>query len=102
MLKRYNSQKVLKRDRRCVYCGSSEHLTTDHVIPISRRHDYGLSGGEINNYGNLVAACRKCNCKKSARTPEEFFQKHPEYEQNFIRNSRYISDRVLSALGLNR
>ena len=57
---------------------------------------------KINNYGNLVAACRKCNCKKSARTPEEFFQKHPEYEQNFIRNSRYISDRVLSALGLNR
>ena len=51
---------------RCAYCGvKSDHLTLDHVIPVSR-------GGK-HSKDNVVPACRHCNCSKQARTPEERF-----------------------------
>lgn len=40
----------------CVYCGSKERLTLDHVIPISK-------GGETS-IKNLVVACQRCNTSK--------------------------------------
>lgn len=40
----------------CAYCGSTEDLTIDHRIPISR--------GGTNWPSNLVPACRKCNKTK--------------------------------------
>lgn len=55
---------VLKRDgNRCQYCGTSEDLTIDHVIPRSR-------GGK-DTWENLVAACNRCNHKKGDNTPKE-------------------------------
>jgi 5-methylcytosine-specific restriction endonuclease McrA len=55
---------VIKRDRhRCQYCGSTKHLTIDHVLPKSR-------GGK-DTWENLVAACSRCNLKKGDNTPEE-------------------------------
>lgn len=55
---------VLKRDNhKCQYCGSTNNLTIDHIIPKSR-------GGE-DSWENLVTACIRCNNKKGDRTPEE-------------------------------
>ncbi|MFK7921721.1 MAG: HNH endonuclease [Bacteroidia bacterium] len=54
-------QNIFKRDRNCcVYCGSRNHLTIDHVVPKS-------SGGK-DTWENLVAACQKCNAKKGSLT----------------------------------
>jgi 5-methylcytosine-specific restriction endonuclease McrA len=50
-------------DNKCVYCGSSQQLTIDHVIP--------RSAGGSDNWENLVTACRSCNTRKGNRTPEE-------------------------------
>jgi len=47
----------------CVYCGSSDELTFDHVQP--RR-----LGGKTS-WDNIVAACTKCNLKKGGRVPAE-------------------------------
>ena len=47
----------------CVYCGSGEDLTFDHVNP--RR-----LGGQTS-WDNIVAACTKCNLKKGGRTPAQ-------------------------------
>ena len=59
-----NKTRILKRDNfECVYCGSSQHLTIDHIIPKSR-------GGK-NSWSNLVTCCSPCNLKKGDRTPEE-------------------------------
>lgn len=55
---------VLKRDmNKCQYCGKSDDLTIDHVIPRSR--------GGADSWENLVAACNKCNHRKGNRTPQE-------------------------------
>lgn len=43
----------------CCYCGSSEFLSVDHLIPTKR--------GDSNTGDNLVWACRSCNSSKSAQ-----------------------------------
>lgn len=59
----FSRRGVLVRDNyKCAYCGKSAD-TIDHVIPRSR-------GGE-NSYKNCVAACYKCNNKKSDRMIED-------------------------------
>ena len=40
----------------CVYCGSTENLTTDHIIPISK--------GGTQDSKNLINACGSCNSAK--------------------------------------
>jgi len=40
----------------CLFCGSKERLTIDHIIPVSK------NGG--NNEENLQCLCSKCNSKK--------------------------------------
>lgn len=58
-------KKIYARDNHsCVYCGSNEHLTIDHKLPVSR------GGG--NEEENLATACRSCNSRKATRTPEEW------------------------------
>lgn len=49
---------LYKRDNnKCQYCGSTKHLTIDHVIPKCR-------GGD-DSWENLVVACSTCNTKKA-------------------------------------
>ena len=62
----------------CVYCGSREDLTCDHVIPRSR--------GGRTSWTNIVAACSSCNLKKGGRLPKEaqmFPVKTPTRPSNF-------------------
>ena len=40
----------------CVYCGSTENLATDHIIPINK--------GGNQNPKNLIRACKSCNSAK--------------------------------------
>lgn len=55
---------ILSRDNfTCQYCSSSERLTVDHVLPVSR-------GGEWT-WENLVTACLSCNSRKGHKTLEE-------------------------------
>jgi 5-methylcytosine-specific restriction endonuclease McrA len=64
---RVNRKNVLWRDEnRCQYCAKTfleSELTLDHIIPKSR--------GGNNSWKNLVAACKRCNQKKGAKTPQE-------------------------------
>lgn len=58
-------KRIYTRDGfKCVYCGSTENLTLDHVQPSSR--------GGSNKDDNLATACLSCNCSKGARTLEEW------------------------------
>jgi 5-methylcytosine-specific restriction endonuclease McrA len=55
---------IFKRDfHTCVYCGSKENLTIDHVIPKSK-------GGK-NTWDNLVTSCFPCNHRKGSKSLED-------------------------------
>ena len=58
---------VLSRDEyACVYCGSEQNLSLDHVIPQSK--------GGSHEPENLVCCCKSCNSSKRDRTPEEWME----------------------------
>ncbi len=55
---------VFLRDRfSCQYCGSTDDLTFDHVIPRSK-------GGQTR-WDNVVAACSPCNLRKANTMPKD-------------------------------
>lgn len=41
----------------CFYCGSTEDIQIDHVVPIAR--------GGTHSIGNLISACKNCNSSKN-------------------------------------
>ena len=52
------------RDRfSCQYCGTTQDLTFDHVVPRSR--------GGRTTWQNVVAACSPCNLRKANKLPEQ-------------------------------
>lgn len=62
--RRISRRAVLSRDRyRCQYCGSTRHLTLDHVLPKSR--------GGATSWDNIVTSCAPCNTQKGSRLPHE-------------------------------
>lgn len=83
---------LFRRDRGiCGYCGQRFHrneLTRDHVIPRSR--------GGSDNWSNVVTACRACNVRKAARTPEQaglellYVPYEPCRWEHFILSGRHI------------
>lgn len=57
-------ENIFRRDgHECVYCGSDQKLTLDHVMPRAQ--------GGRTVWRNLVTACYKCNSEKGDQTPEE-------------------------------
>ncbi len=62
-----SNRQLFSRDQHlCMYCGevlAGYQLTRDHVIPLSR--------GGRDYWSNVVAACKSCNHRKGAHTPEE-------------------------------
>ena len=51
----------------CYLCLTPVEFKKDHL-----EHKIPLSRGGTNEYNNLAIACQRCNCKKHARTEEEY------------------------------
>jgi 5-methylcytosine-specific restriction endonuclease McrA len=69
---------VMERDGgTCVYCGATEKLCIDHLIPV-------LRGGD-NEPDNLVVACKSCNSGKAGRLIEEtvYTFRDPHYDEQY-------------------
>jgi 5-methylcytosine-specific restriction endonuclease McrA len=62
--RRLSRRAILARDGfRCQYCGSTHHLTIDHIVPRSR--------GGHTSWDNVVTSCAPCNVRKGACLPSE-------------------------------
>jgi 5-methylcytosine-specific restriction endonuclease McrA len=68
-LTKYNI--FLRDDFTCQYCGDTDKLTIDHIIPRSRASEFKLHSKQINSWENMTTCCAKCNNKKSSQIPEE-------------------------------
>ena len=89
--------KLFTRDRNlCAYCGGHFHeqdLTREHIVPVARNGQ--------NHWMNVVTACRACNHRKGARTPEQahmpllYAPCVPSLWEDFIlRNRRILADQM--------
>jgi len=59
--------KVLNRDGHvCIYCGTSEDLTIDHVLSIKNHPELAM------DMENMVIACKICNSRKGSRSQGVF------------------------------
>ena len=60
-------KRIFARDgNKCKKCGSGEHLTVDHVIPVAE--------GGSNRDNNLQTLCFGCNQSKAADIQAEFIR----------------------------
>ena len=71
-------------DNKCAYCGDSNELTADHIVPLSK--------GGTNNIANILPACKKCNSSKHAKGLTEWFM-----SKTFFTHERY--NKILSYMG---
>ena len=51
-----DERKMFVCEHCCIYCGSTDHLSLDHIIPLNK--------GGPDEGSNLVWACRSCNSSK--------------------------------------
>lgn len=58
---------VIERDKKCLECGSTNELTVDHIIPLSR--------GGVNSPDNLRTLCGPCNRRKGSRIEWEWWER---------------------------
>ena len=70
---------VFERDKgNCVYCGSTENLEFDHIIPASK--------GGSNTERNIQLACMRCNRVKFNYIDDDNILKKknkPKHKKNF-------------------
>jgi 5-methylcytosine-specific restriction endonuclease McrA len=59
--------KVLNRDGHvCMYCGSTDELTIDHVLSVKNHPELSM------DLDNMVIACKSCNSRKGSRSQGVF------------------------------
>ena len=88
-----NNRTLFGRDRHmCAYCGavhsSAKSLSRDHIMPKSR--------GGIDDWMNVVTACRGCNTRKDNKTLKEakmellYVPYSPNHYENLLLQNRSI------------
>lgn len=61
---------------RCAYCGAADRLTVDHVLAL-----HPEKGGGLDEPGNIVPACGRCNSSKNARPVEAWYRSQPFFTE---------------------
>jgi hypothetical protein len=54
-----DERKKMRVPQACYYCGSTDKLSVDHLIPLAR--------GSADDADNLIWACRSCNSSRGGR-----------------------------------
>ena len=75
----FNKINIFIRDMyACLYCGSKENLTIDHVVPRA-------SGGKTT-WHNCATCCKKCNMAKGSKSLKDakMTLKHKPYQISYV------------------
>ncbi len=68
---------MIHENGHCVYCGATEGLTWDHIIPRKIKAPHGCNVHEIHN---VVECCKSCNSSKGGRDVFSWFGKERRNE----------------------
>lgn len=66
-------ERELERGKVCVYCGSTEALSIDHIIPLSRAGVDPRIAALLDSPDNCICACKRCNASKGDRDVFEWY-----------------------------
>ncbi|MGD0337793.1 MAG: HNH endonuclease [Bacteroidota bacterium] len=74
----------VEAEKKCIYCGSSDSLNREHIVPKSVSINERCSTCQhIQEIHNQVWACEKCNQAKGTLGLYEFYQKLNPGEKKF-------------------
>lgn len=57
-------------DFKCAYCGSTEKLSMEHIVPVAK-------GGAFTK-SNIIVACQHCNSSRGSKDLDEWLKHVPE------------------------
>jgi hypothetical protein len=66
-------EKELEKGRVCTYCGATDGLSTDHIVPVSRAGVDPRISALLDSSDNCVCACKSCNSSKGNRDVFEWY-----------------------------
>jgi 5-methylcytosine-specific restriction endonuclease McrA len=68
-------KQLIESDKECVYCGTKENLSWEHIVPKSLLiNERCPSCDRIQGIHNQIWACRSCNSKKSTKGLYHFYR----------------------------
>jgi 5-methylcytosine-specific restriction endonuclease McrA len=91
-------QKIHQEYGECVYCGSRDKLTIEHIVSKSNRIAYGMTESELKSPENIVVACKSCNTLKGDRSLVDFLSENRDYDQRFQKYLARLSPKLLDYL----
>ena len=74
----------MESEKICIYCGSKENITKDHIIPKSLLiNDKCPECDKIQGIHNIIWACKDCNCQKHTKGLYTFFsERNPDKKKS--------------------
>jgi ribosomal protein S27AE len=77
-------KQFVETEKKCIYCGASNDLNWEHIVPKSLRLKPECETCEhIQGIHNQIWACGKCNSMKSDKGLYQFFREKYPGEQKF-------------------
>jgi len=74
----------------CIYCGTNQNLTADHIVPASRAGIDPRIQALLESQDNCVLACRTCNCQKGARDAFQWYRDEKKGEVPKLVRSKFL------------
>jgi hypothetical protein len=82
--------KQSEKGRSCIYCGGTENLTADHIVPSSRAGIDPRIHALLESQDNCVLACRTCNCQKRDRDAFQWYRDEDKGEVPKLVRSKFL------------
>ena len=85
-------KQLVEAEKKCVYCGISENLSWEHIVPKSLLiNERCPSCDKIQGIHNQIWACKSCNSRKGTKGLYHFYRE-------LLPNIKNLSDRLPALL----
>jgi len=91
---------LLQSEKKCEYCGATDDLTMDHIVPRSLRIKPECKECDtIQAIHNQVLACKQCNSSKGTMGLYEFFKaRYPKEKKFYDRIPKLLEKKYLKTI----